>query len=880
MRRLTVLLLLVAGLGAGILSIGLMGSAVPVAAGPGGTLQEPWMRVNYAHEWVGGDYPAGHTFTITVMDSSDTVKATAVVNSTVGGGWGEDGFETRSEDWSPAHPDIVVGDTVLFESDDDYSNSVRVGDIDGTIDLGANQISGPINVPWLSGTLPVECHPWGAPEGVDGKDSTAKADGSDPYLCAWDPLTEWDIQPGQDIAVMYAEPDGDRVINVFYEPAPDLSVNKWAEGSGQAAPGQPVVFHMRYGNEGEAVASTITLTDTLPAELTYASDSSGVAPLVAGNEVVWTLGPLNPGEYEDFYLVLDNSASAGDTLVNEVVGSTDSDPNDWNDFAEAEVGIVDEEPDLYVDKWAEPWDPAPGQTFVYMINYGNNGPVASGPVELTDILPSGVTIDSWRSSNDYNLWEEASAGGNFILTAPTIPGNWGDTIELRVFLDASVNPGTTLQNEVTISTPIDTDPENNQSTAWYEAGDPRWDGNIYKGFGWGVLTPGGYAGYNIHAMNNGNMATGVTVTDMMPPGTSFIESWSELNGVWVLFPPDNIDGQLLTWNLGTFEPAQAQQISVRLKLDDVNAGTTIVNCATLTISGDDEQPSNNTACVEEMIHEPGANLRVLKEHWWEGEDSLHYSINVENNGTTTLTNVEIVDTYPQELQFNGEWWDNYWEEITLSQNVAQRKLIWTIPDLQTGNSLSIDFILNVKSGFVGEQGLAFTNLVEAPIAGDVYPANNSDEDTAYAGPNLYVEKKLISEFPNPGNEIVFAVEFGNATRGNWGTMGNTYLVDDLGDGMTFIKATDPDDPERNWVPLLMPDGTLRWDWGNMWPDSRWQFEVTVKIDDDVDLGSILTNTIEVFLENEEDIDPLLENNAATVTFQTGQPTYLPLILKK
>jgi hypothetical protein len=78
----------------------------------------------------------------------------------------------------------------------------------------------------------------------------------------------------------------------------------------------------------------------------------------------------------------------------------------------------------------------------------------------------------------------------------------------------------------------------------------------------------------------------------------------------------------------------------------------------------------------------------------------------------------------------------------------------------------------------------------------------------------------------------------------------------------------------------MPDGTLRWDWGNMWPDSRWQFEVTVKIDDDVDLGSILTNTIEVFLENEEDIDPLLENNAATVTFQTGQPTYLPLILKK
>jgi uncharacterized repeat protein (TIGR01451 family) len=879
MKRLTILLLLVASLATSVLLIGLMGLAVPVAANPGITLESPWMRVNYAHEWVGGNYPAGHTFTITVKDSSDAVKATAVVNSTTGGGWGDDGFDTQPEDWSPVHPDIVSGDTVLFESDDAYSNSVKVGEIGGTIDLAGNKVGGTINVPWFSATLPVECHPWGAPGGVDVKNSTAEPDGTVPYECSWNPITEWDIQPGQDIAVMYVEPDGDRVINVFQEPAPNLYVNKWAEGNGQSAPGQPVVFHLEYGNYGDAVASTITLSDTLPANTTYSSDSSGVTPVIAGNEVVWAFDPLDPGENKEFYLVLDNSASPGDILLNAVEGTTMFDPDDEDNYAEAEVEIIDEQPDLYVDKWAEPWDPAPGQTFLYKINYGNNGPVASGPVVLTDILPSGVTIDSWRSREGYSLWQEVSAGGNFILTAPSIPGNWGDTIELRVLLDGSVNPGTTLVNEVSIDTLVDSDLDNNQSETEHEVGDPRWNGSIYKNFGWGVLAPEGAVGYNLNIYNDGNMATGMTVTDMMPFGTSFDEAWSELNGEWVSFPPDNIDGRMLTWDLGTFEPAQNQNISLRLKLDDVQAGQTIVNCASVAISDDDQRPGDDTACAEEMIHEPGANLRVTKNHWWEGEDRIHFSIRVENNGTTLLTDVEIVDTYPQDTQFNGEWWNDYWREITFSEDVAQRKLVWTVEELYSGDSFNIDFILNVDSSIVGDQGLAFTNLVEAPIADDVYPANNSYEDTAYTGPNLYVKKWLKTEFPSPGDEVLFVVEFGNASQGTWGTNGDTSLVDDLGDGMTFIKATDPDDPARYWLPKLMPDGNLLWEWGNMNSDSRWQFEMTVKIDDDVDPRSMLTNTIEVSSSDQEDIDPVAENNIAMVTFRAGQLIYLPVIQK-
>ena len=185
----------------------------------------PWMRVNYSYDWVGGNYEAGHTFTINVTDSIGALKATAVINSEFGEGWAEkDGFETLEPDWSPSPPDIIPGDWVIFTSDDGYSNSIHVGMISGILDVAADSVSGLIDAPGLSGTLPVECHPWGAwndgisPSVADIKYSSADAGGSTPHFsCDWSG-SGYDVERGQDIAVMYIEPDLDHIIEVFMEP--------------------------------------------------------------------------------------------------------------------------------------------------------------------------------------------------------------------------------------------------------------------------------------------------------------------------------------------------------------------------------------------------------------------------------------------------------------------------------------------------------------------------------------------------------------------------------------------------------------------------------------------------------------------------------------
>ena len=138
-------------------------------------------------------------FTITVTDVGDAVKATAEIETVPGGGWDGDGFQSEGDEWQPDRPDIQPGDLVHFSADDGYSNIIRVGEISGAIDVETDSISGPIYADWIDETLDVECHAWGSPGDVDNKSSSAEPDGSVPYACGWD--GEWDVQPGQNMAV-------------------------------------------------------------------------------------------------------------------------------------------------------------------------------------------------------------------------------------------------------------------------------------------------------------------------------------------------------------------------------------------------------------------------------------------------------------------------------------------------------------------------------------------------------------------------------------------------------------------------------------------------------------------------------------------------------
>ena len=199
---------------------------------------------------------------------------------------------------------------------------------------------------WFTQTLNGDCGVW--VENGPGMGFAVDPNGGS-YSCDFGALG-WDLLPGQDVGVSYEEPDGDRVYNVFREPAPDMRIEKWAEGSGQVMPGGPAVFTLQYRNDGDADAVSFTITDTLPGNTTYFTDTSGVTPQFGPGTVSWTFGPLQPGYQGRFQIVLVNTANPDDVLTNSAEIFTLYDFNDGNDHAEAQVTVVDASPDLYVNK--------------------------------------------------------------------------------------------------------------------------------------------------------------------------------------------------------------------------------------------------------------------------------------------------------------------------------------------------------------------------------------------------------------------------------------------------------------------------------------------------------------------------------------------------
>jgi hypothetical protein len=223
-------------------------------------IQWPWVRVDYAQDKVGVNYESGHTFSIIVTDSSSLgidhsigVKATATAQTVSRGGWGEDGFE--SEGWDPVKPDIVPGDYVYYIADDGYTNTLHVGAINGELSITNDTVSGTLNVPDFNPALEltVEGHPWGAWDvGIDApiKESWAFSDGSVPFLLDWG--GEWDIIPGQEVAVMYIEPDGDHVIDVYGDTDGDGISNDQDNCPINYNPGQEDFYPPQGNNCGDA----------------------------------------------------------------------------------------------------------------------------------------------------------------------------------------------------------------------------------------------------------------------------------------------------------------------------------------------------------------------------------------------------------------------------------------------------------------------------------------------------------------------------------------------------------------------------------------------------------------------------------------------------
>jgi uncharacterized repeat protein (TIGR01451 family) len=838
---------------------------------------EPQIRVNYAHEWIEGDYEAGHTLWITLTNATGDVKATA--SGTTGsldmwGGW--EGWSTNvNVPWIGGQPDIQPGDYVSVKVANGRSGEVHIAGITGNLDVSADTISGNLIGDWLTGTVNGGCNIW-TNNGPPGTGFSAEPPDY-AYFCDFGSV--FDILPGMDAAVDYREPDNDQVINVFHQPAPHLLINLWGEGT--PASGGNYVLRVSYNNDGEATAPNVVITHTLWG-MTYLTDTSGLLHTGTGDPLsplIWQVGDLEPswsGSHE-FYVFVQVVNPPGAGLFADTHIATDLPYFQGNENEKYSSWGYDPIPEINVDvnigKWAWTGDPVPGGEFVYDVNVCNNGSTSSAWVVMTDTLPLSTTLVYWWGGNPG--WQEVSHSDHqLVVTRPTIQEGGCSEVLLLVHLDETAWLGMQLHNVADVTTSNDGDPNNNHAENGISVGQPH--PNLALGSNWvqGRHVPGGDISYGFYYVNTGNVPLDdILVTSTLPAGTIFANAY-----IWTLqgeqlYPPDTVISPTLTqdgyavWNVGHMANGQRMDVRLSLWIDEATQpGVPLDIQIDISPQPWEDRYDDNTLRYQEQVNDFGPNLRVDKhtnwqwEQWGEDDYLINHELRILNLGTQQLEDVWITDTLPDQANLES-WWQNHGPK-GMDVHPGDGNIAFYIPQLQPGETASIGYRIRFEPGTV-KQGMAFTDYMEAPIEGDVNPADNYDSVTAYSGPDVFVRKYLSGGIPEPGEIITFTVEFGNQNR--WWNGDDKYsslVIDSLPEGMTFITATAPGTPGEHWTPWLIVDNTLIWVWGPMWAQTSWWYELVVQLDADLEPGQVLVNQIDAYGESPNDIDPDLTNNHA------------------
>jgi len=764
--------------------------------------EPPWMRVNYAHNWVGANYPAGHDFWITITNELGDFKAVAQIASQPNNGWGGEGFQTEWYHWTPEQPDIQPGDWAYFRADDGYANDVRVGVITGVVEAASDSVSGSIYTDWFSGNLRIECHPWGAPGGAPGKESTAGVDGDPPYLCQWDPLTEWDVQPGQDIAVMYVEPDNDRVINVFREPDYTLHLyvnygHDWVEGRYEA--GHTVWITLTDG--GGAVKATATgVTDLIPwwgGDTGFSTDYNlnwdGDRPDIQAGD--WLYGRVDNGYSAQLHLGdisgtidVDNDSISGPIVVGWLtqtlnVGchtwgapgpapykSSTAEPDgsvpyfcqwdpvtEWDVLPGEDIGVSYDTPDghmvfnvfrqppphlwINTDGWGSPGE---GGNYVLRVAYKNDGEAAAEGVVITATLEGGMTY--LGDTSGLPVSGSGAPGDPLVWQVGDLPVNLTSYSQFDIFVNITAAAGDTITHTVQ----IENGSPYSQGDWWLK--ESRWSGMVlpndtqiavYKGAWVDDPVPGYDYVYSLNACNNGSTgSTEVLVSDTLPLSTTLVNWWSQSAGWGVVYS----DPQSIALGTPSLPSWRCSEIYLRVTLD-ANAwpGMTITNTAFITASND-LSPDDNRSTIVHGVGQPHYDLAISK-GWRSGQlapgGQLYYEVDYRNHSNLPVDNVLITSTLPLSATFAAAWYDDEYghHDLTPALISPQGYVVWNLGTLLGGEGRR--FTISCLIDSQAPPGLVLKHTVQIltlPLEDDFDNNQIIWMDTINpAGPNLRLE---------------------------------------------------------------------------------------------------------------------------------------------
>ena len=499
-----------------------------------------------------------------------------------------------------------------------------------------------------------------------------------------------DVQAGTDGSCLASH-------DILVDPQdPKISIAKVVDKA-QAEIGDNLTYTVTASNTvaDSGPATNLTIVDTLPAGLDYVSSSPAGTWNAGARTVTWTISSLAYGTNQNFTILatVNDSATVNNTLTNSATISGATCTTSTSCTATADTTVIPHPPVLTIAKTDYRTTVEAGDTTTYDITITNTraGSSPATNINVTDTLPTNTTFVSATGGG-------TESGGVVTWTIPSVVNGTPVTVHLTVRVNDNVAENDQVINTTNINdTTICARPgsicqatDTNTVVLHNPALTVEKVANVTSVQADGEIT---YTLTISNLIEDSYPATGVTLTDILPPNTTFVSATGGVTPV----------GGKLTWTSLTVPYGTPVQKTVTVRANNnVLSTETIDNRATIDHSScQSAEAIAAKACESEVRvtvdpRDPVVNISKSASlaTAWIG-DQITYYITVTNPviDSTPADNVTVVDSLPSEVKFLSTTEPS---GITVgTYNSTTHEVSWTIPSVTYGHPVILAITVEV-----------------------------------------------------------------------------------------------------------------------------------------------------------------------------------------
>ena len=464
--------------------------------------------------------------------------------------------------------------------------------------------------------------------------------------------------------------------------------------------GDEITYFLSVVNTGEETLNKLNVSDAIPAGTTFVENSQAAddvssattTPSFENGKVNWVIDGLKAGETItlSFKVTVNPLSTQGSNSIRNVAfANLPGEPPVPSEETNHKQKLSYE-----IEKVSNPISGSMvngKDDITYTIKVKNTGDQVLKDLMVKDTVPTFTKYVQGTQQSSHTATMSVE-GDDLFWTIGEI--GVGETAEasFTVKVDPMVEKGTRdITNIGYVKLPADKEytPTNqtiHRQSASYEAhksSDPKSGTVVNNG---DVIT------YSISVKNTGSDTLfDMLVTDAVPANTKLVASSITSSNPDVVTSTES--NGVINWTIKELKSGEEIVVSFKVTVALTKENATIRNVATTKLPGEPEVPT------EEIIHPTTSSYKISKESnpvsgtQVKTGDTIKYTINVENTGSTVLTNFEVKDTIPELTEYVA---NSVGSSVEGTQITEGSEIHWIIPEIKPGERVNVSFEVKVK----------------------------------------------------------------------------------------------------------------------------------------------------------------------------------------